>query len=76
VGDRLVLASTDFNMLQAEERTIQGIRTVREAGQNYLVIELDQPLKYMHFGQVFLFLLCFVVLLGLALVCPTRICTE
>ncbi len=43
-GDRIVLASTDFDPHQAERRTIAGI-----AGS---VITLDQPLDYMHFGEV------------------------
>jgi hypothetical protein len=43
-GDVIVLASTDFDSTQAEERTIAAI-----AGN---VITLDQPLNYMHFGKI------------------------
>jgi len=44
VGDEIVLASTDFNPRQAERRHISRIR-----GN---VITLDQPLEYMHFGEI------------------------
>src|SRR5690606_16944416 len=44
VGDRIVLASTDYNPRQAEVRHIRAIRGNR--------ITLDEPLKYMHFGQI------------------------
>ncbi|MGZ5793849.1 MAG: G8 domain-containing protein [Croceibacterium sp.] len=43
-GDVIVLASTDFDPAQVEERTISAIR-----GN---VITLDKPLKYMHFGKI------------------------
>jgi cell migration-inducing and hyaluronan-binding protein len=43
-GDRIVLASTDYDPHQAEERTVTAIR-----GN---AITLDQPLKYMHFGEI------------------------
>src|ERR1700728_1039268 len=43
-GDVIVLASTDFDSTQAEKRTIAAIT------RN--VITLDQPLKYMHFGEI------------------------
>ncbi len=43
-GDVIVLASTDFDPHQAEERTIAAIR-----GN---AITLDKPLKYMHFGKI------------------------
>ncbi|MGH8226430.1 MAG: G8 domain-containing protein [Steroidobacteraceae bacterium] len=43
-GDVIVLASTDFDPHQAEERTIAAI-----AGN---VITLDRPVKYMHFGRI------------------------
>ncbi|MGH9608667.1 MAG: G8 domain-containing protein [Bryobacteraceae bacterium] len=43
-GDVIVLASTDFDFKQTEKRTIAAI-----AGN---VIALDQPLKYMHFGEI------------------------
>ncbi|WP_201290872.1 G8 domain-containing protein, partial [Croceibacterium salegens] len=43
-GDRIVLASTDFNPRQAEERTIIAI-----SGN---AITLDRPLEYMHFGKI------------------------
>ena len=44
VGDEIVLASTDFNPRQAEKRRITRIR-----GN---VITLDQPLEWMHFGEI------------------------
>ncbi|MXO70989.1 transmembrane domain-containing protein [Altererythrobacter buctensis] len=44
VGDQIVLASTDFDPRQAERRHIAAIR-----GN---VLTLDQPLEYMHFGQI------------------------
>jgi len=44
VGDEIVLASTDFNSRQAERRHITLIRRNR--------ITLDEPLEYMHFGEI------------------------
>ena len=44
VGDEIVLASTDYNPRQAERRTIAAIR-----GNT---LTLDQPLEYMHFGEI------------------------
>jgi cell migration-inducing and hyaluronan-binding protein len=44
VGDQIVLASTDFNPRQAETRFITAIR-----GDS---ITLDEPLDYMHFGEI------------------------
>src|SRR5690606_32954464 len=44
VGDEIVLASTDFEPRQAEKRTIAAIR-----GNT---ITLDEPLQYMHFGEI------------------------
>jgi cell migration-inducing and hyaluronan-binding protein len=44
VGDEIVLASTDFNPRQAETRHISAI------SENTLT--LDQPLEYMHFGEI------------------------
>jgi cell migration-inducing and hyaluronan-binding protein len=44
VGDQIVLASTDFESRQAEERTITAIRGA--------TITLDQPLDYMHYGRI------------------------
>ncbi len=44
VGDEIVLASTDFDPRQAEKRRIAAI------GGNRLT--LDQPLQYMHFGEI------------------------
>ncbi|MDY6983803.1 MAG: hypothetical protein SV422_12000, partial [Pseudomonadota bacterium] len=44
VGDEIVLASTDYDPRQAETRIISAID-----GNN---ITLDQPLEYMHFGQI------------------------
>jgi hypothetical protein len=43
-GDQIVLASTDFESRQAEKRTITAIR-----GDT---ITFDQPLEYMHFGEI------------------------
>ena len=42
VGDEIVIASTDFDPHQAEKRTITAI--------NGLVLTLNAPLVYMHFG--------------------------
>ena len=44
VGDEIVLASTDYNPRQAETRLIAGI-----SGNT---LTLDQPLDYMHFGEI------------------------
>ena len=44
VGDEIVLASTDFDFQQAERRIISAI--------DGNVITLDQPLEYMHFGEI------------------------
>jgi len=44
VGDEIVLASTDYNPGQAETRHITAI-----SGNT---ITLDQPLAYMHFGEI------------------------
>ena len=44
VGDEIVLASTDFDPRQAETRHIAAIR------RN--VLTLDQPLEYMHYGEI------------------------
>ena len=43
-GDVIVLASTDYNARQAEERTISAIR-----GN---ALTLDKPLTYMHYGEI------------------------
>ena len=43
-GDEIVLASTDFDAHEAERRTVTGV-----SGN---AVTLDQPLKYMHFGEV------------------------
>jgi cell migration-inducing and hyaluronan-binding protein len=43
-GDEIVLASTDFDPRQAERRTVTAV-----SGN---AITLDQPLKYMHFGEI------------------------
>jgi cell migration-inducing and hyaluronan-binding protein len=43
-GDVIVLASTDFDPHQAEERTVTAV-----SGN---VLTLDTPLKYMHFGAI------------------------
>ncbi|WP_299665997.1 G8 domain-containing protein [uncultured Polaribacter sp.] len=42
VGDEIVIASTDFDPHQAEKRTITAI--------NGMVLTLNSPLNYMHFG--------------------------
>jgi cell migration-inducing and hyaluronan-binding protein len=44
VGDEIVLASTDFDPRQAETRTVTAI-----SGNT---LTLDEPLDYMHFGEV------------------------
>ena len=44
VGDRIVLASTDFSPRQAETRHISAI-----SGN---MLTLDEPLEYMHFGEI------------------------
>jgi cell migration-inducing and hyaluronan-binding protein len=44
VGDEVVLASTDFNPRQAETRHIAAI--------NGNTLTLDEPLEYMHFGEI------------------------
>src|SRR5690606_26206823 len=44
VGDEIVLASTDFEPRQAETRHITAI-----SGNT---ITLDEPLRYMHFGEI------------------------
>jgi len=43
-GDQIVLASTDFDPRQAEQRTVTGVRGNK--------LTLDRPLQYMHFGKV------------------------
>ncbi len=43
-GDQIVLASTDFDPAQAEERTVTAV-----SGN---ALTLDKPLKYMHFGEI------------------------
>ncbi len=43
-GDIIVLASTDFDPRQAEERTVTAI-----SGNT---LTFDKPLTYMHFGQI------------------------
>ncbi len=43
-GDEIVLASTDYNPRQAERRTITSI--------NGNTLILDEPLQYMHFGEI------------------------
>ncbi|NBS26665.1 MAG: transmembrane domain-containing protein [Gammaproteobacteria bacterium] len=44
VGDEIVLASTDYNPRQAETRFISAIKDN--------TITLDEPLEYMHFGEI------------------------
>ncbi|MER3553031.1 MAG: transmembrane domain-containing protein [Meiothermus sp.] len=43
VGDRIVLASTDYSATEAEEKTITA--------KNGNTLTLDSSLKYLHFGQ-------------------------
>jgi len=43
-GDQIVLASTDYNPRQAETRYITAI--------NGNTITLNEPLEYMHFGEI------------------------
>jgi cell migration-inducing and hyaluronan-binding protein len=43
-GDEIVLASTDYDPRQAERRTIAAI-----SGNS---ITLNEPLEYMHFGEI------------------------
>jgi hypothetical protein len=43
-GDQIVLASTDFNPRQAEERAVTAI-----SGNT---LTLDKPLQFMHFGEI------------------------
>jgi hypothetical protein len=43
-GDEIVLASTDYNPRQGERRTIASI--------NGNTLTLDEPLQYMHFGEI------------------------
>lgn len=47
VGDQIVIASSGFNMNEAEVRTITNIR-----GLLGTVLDLDAPLDYKHFGDV------------------------
>lgn len=47
VGDRIVIASTDYNPLQAEEVVVKAI-----SGTS---ITLNRPLKYLHWGQLQIF---------------------
>jgi cell migration-inducing and hyaluronan-binding protein len=43
-GDQIVLASTDFNPRQAEQRTVTAVRGNK--------LTLDRALEYMHFGKI------------------------
>jgi len=43
-GDVIVLASTDFDSTQAEERTVAAVR-----GNT---LTLDRPLQFMHYGEI------------------------
>ncbi len=43
-GDRIVLASTDFNPRQAEVRNVTAVKGA--------TLTLDRPLEYMHYGKV------------------------
>ena len=44
VGDRLAIASTDYDHRQTEERTITAVD-----GNN---VTVDQPVEYMHYGEI------------------------
>ena len=44
VGDRIAIASTDFNLDQAEEATVTAV-----AGNT---LTLDEPLEYAHYGEL------------------------
>ncbi|MEM9097708.1 MAG: Ig-like domain-containing protein [Pseudomonadota bacterium] len=46
VGDRIAIASTDFKAEQAEERTIIAV------SNDGKTVILDEPLNYMHYGEV------------------------
>lgn len=46
VGDRIVVASTDFDLNQAEEFVIVS------SASNGRSITLDRPLRYMHYGEI------------------------
>lgn len=46
VGDKIAIASTDFEMEQAEEFSIIGISSDRKT------LTLDQSVQYMHFGEL------------------------
>ncbi|MEO1029268.1 MAG: G8 domain-containing protein [Pseudomonadota bacterium] len=46
VGDDIAIASTDFDLNQAEQRTI------REISDDGLTLTLNSPLDFMHFGEV------------------------
>ena len=45
VGDRIFVSSTEYSMLQAEERTIIGVSA------DGRTVELDFPLEYTHWGD-------------------------
>ncbi len=46
VGDEIVIASTTFDMNEAE------VRTIIEVNQDLLRVRLDAPLNYSHYGQL------------------------
>ena len=46
VGDEIVIVSTDFNPNQAERRTISAI------SDDLHVVYFDEPLAYMHWGEI------------------------
>ena len=48
VGDKIVIASTDFEGRHAEERTISGIR---DADESNPIIEFEEELQYKHFAD-------------------------
>lgn len=47
VGDQIVIASSGYNMNEAEVRTITGIR-----GAVGTILDLNEPLQFKHFGEI------------------------
>eukprot|EP01137_Pigoraptor_chileana_P027656 Opistho-2@10503 len=48
-GDRIIIASTDFNMLQAEPVTIASVTVIG----GLTALSFTPPVKYMHYGEIF-----------------------
>ena len=46
VGDKIAIASTDFDLNQAEELTIVAV------SNNGRTVTVDKPLEYMHYGEI------------------------